>query len=248
MSARILGVLLLLGGALAQRATGIAAAQAGPAASVIEARHDPAGRIVVEIATSDAALVAGGVTALVDGVPRTAKALPSTAPGRAGLEVSVPPLALGHHEVSLRLGKAAAPLTLATGIEVVNEGLLRLAVAAPPDPTAVLDVRAEVEGATAGLDVRFFLDGAPIALVRPSACDRRPMAPGTRHEAPRGARDHRRAPRGRDEHVGVGGRARPAANDRTRARRRIGCADAARERPGRRRAVDGGARQATSFC
>lgn len=78
------------------------------------------------------------------------------------LEVSVPPLAQGVHDVIVQLGqRGGRGVTLTGRIEVDNTGLLRLNVASK-GPASAIAVTAESSGAAKQLEVRYAVDGAAV--------------------------------------------------------------------------------------
>lgn len=157
-------VLLALGGV-----TGVAAAQTSPAASLVEVRHDPSGRVIAAVTASAPALLAPtSVTVLVDGLPRAARVTPLAGrPNTASIEVSVPPLPMGRHEITIRLAQPGAPLLIGGGFEVENAGMLRLVVTPGSERTAPIDLRAESTVALGALDLRYFVDGLGVEAMGP---------------------------------------------------------------------------------
>ena len=82
------------------------------------------------------------------------------------LEVSVPPLAQGVHDVTVQLGqRGGRGVTLTGRIEVDNTGLLRLNVVNKGGPASAIAVTAEPASSSAApkqLEVRYAVDGAAV--------------------------------------------------------------------------------------
>lgn len=158
----LLGVAIVLGGAPAS-----AAAQVGPSVTVLRLAHDPHGRIVAAVRTSDGALLApASVTVLVDGVPRAARVTPALdTPGATAIEVGVPPLPIGSHTVVIRLAQGPLAVVIERAVDVDNAGLLRLTVTQPAEPRQPIEVRTETMLPTGALDLRYLLDGASMDAV-----------------------------------------------------------------------------------